>query len=433
MLVNHDTRPVAKLTAAAVTTAALAKTFVPFYLIGSTAIFAATCTFGAILVLASWRPISGMASKVADILVVLAAFYGLVIVSFVVYSYQAVPITHLAGILIFHALLMGFGFCGARAVKTILILLLGAGAIYLLVIIQYTVRFGDLMKDGYLQDIFNVQRSSVSVTFHQNIGIVLGLATLAALGLSSNRIRRAFAIGVLPLIFLFMFYIAARGALIALACSLVFLVGAGAWVRSRKLTLLAATTIIMVVALASGLFYQRALQSKDIDPIAPDAISRTIREIQDPRPGFRMQIWARAWHRISAEPDRLLFGRGIGMYPVHEGVGAPDWLLRKTEASRHYPHNVYLEMLYETGLAGLLLYGLLTLLPLAIALQRWHLLSHVQKSAISMYVFQLVSAQFSGGFAFGYLDQFFLGLTVGVIALSRANDASARPICYPGR
>ncbi len=83
-------------------------------------------------------------------------------------------------------------------------------------------------------------------------------------------------------------------------------------------------------------------------------------------------------------------------------------------------------MLYETGIAGLVLFGLLTLLPLAIALRRWHLLSLVQKTAISMFVFQLVNAQFSGGFAFGYLDQFFLGLAVGVIALSRANDASVR-------
>jgi O-antigen ligase len=110
------------------------------------------------------------------------------------------------------------------------------------------------------------------------------------------------------------------------------------------------------------------------------------------------------------------------MYPVDEGVGAPDWLLRKTEASRHYPHNVYLEMLYETGIAGLLLFSVLTLFPLGIALRRWHLFSLVQKSATSMYVFQLVSSQFSGGFAFGYLDQFFFALTVGIIALNRADD-----------
>ena len=114
------------------------------------------------------------------------------------------------------------------------------------------------------------------------------------------------------------------------------------------------------------------------------------------------------------------------MYPVIEGFGAPDWLLRKTEGSKHYPHNVYLEMLYETGIVGLLLFGILTLLPLGIALQRWHLFSLVHKSAISMYVFQLVSSQLSGAFAFGYLDQFFFGLTVGIIALSRADDVLVR-------
>ena len=110
------------------------------------------------------------------------------------------------------------------------------------------------------------------------------------------------------------------------------------------------------------------------------------------------------------------------MYPVIEGFGAPDWLLRRTEAAKHYPHNVHLEMLYETGIAGLLLFSILTLTPLVIALRRWHSFSLVQKSAISMYVFQLVSSEFSGAFAFGYLDQFFFALVVGIIALKRADD-----------
>ena len=423
---NYDTRRLTGWTAAVVTTAAFAKTFLPFYLIGSTPIFAAASAVGVALVALTWRSIHDMASKIPDIALVLAAFYGLVTISFVVHSHPAVPMTHLVGILVFHTLFLSFGFSAARALSIVLIVLLGSAAIYAIAIIHYTVQFGDLMKEGYLHDIFGIGKPGVFLTFHQNIGIVLGLAALAALGLSSNRIKRAFAIGALPLILLFMFYIAARGALVALVCSLAFLAGAGAWVRSRKLTLFAVVVIIMVAALGSGLFYQRALQSKDVDPIAPDAISRTIREIQEPRPGFRMQIWAGAWHRISSEPDRLLFGRGIGMYPVIEGFGAPNWLLRKSEGSKHYPHNLYLEMLYETGIAGLLLFGLLTLSPLGIALRRWQLFSPVQKSALSMYVFQLVSSQLSGAFAFGYLDQFFFGLAVGIIALSRANDASVR-------
>jgi O-antigen ligase len=141
-----------------------------------------------------------------------------------------------------------------------------------------------------------------------------------------------------------------------------------------------------------------------------------------------MAIWSQTWHRISAEPDRLLFGRGIGMYPVIEGFGAPDWLLRRTKGSKNYPHNVYLEMLYETGITGLLLFSVLTLFPLVIALKRWRWFSLVQRSAVSMYVFQLVGSQFSGSFAFGYLDQFFFALTVGIIALNRADD-----ILVPGQ
>ena len=79
-------------------------------------------------------------------------------------------------------------------------------------------------------------------------------------------------------------------------------------------------------------------------------------------------------------------------------------------------------MLYDTGIASLLLFSILTLLPLGIAVRRWI----CSRFPISMYVFQLVSSQFSGAFAFGYLDQFFFGLTVGIIALSRADDVLVR-------
>lgn len=419
---NYDKRRLAGVTAAIVTTAAFAKTFVPFYLIGSTAIFAAACALGAVLVIASWRPAYGMASKIPDILVVLAAFYGLVIVSFLVHSRQAVPMTHLAGILIFHVLFMIFGLSAARALNVVAVMLLGAAATYSIAIIQYVARLGNLMQDGHLQDIFGVGDPAVFITFHQNIGIVLGLAALAALGLASNRARQILALGALPFVLLLMIYIAARGALVALVCSLAFLAGAGLWVRSKKLAQLAFVAVIAAATLASALFYQRALHEESWTRNGADAISRTVREIQHPSPGLRLAIWTETWHRISSEPDRLLFGRGIGMYPVIEGFGAPDWLLRRADGSKHYPHNVYLEMLYETGITGLLLFGILTLFPLFIALKRWRSFSLAQRSVISMYVFQLVSSQFSGSFAFGYLDQFFFALAVGIIALNRADD-----------
>lgn len=419
---NSDTWSLAGLTAAVVTTATFAKIFVPFYLIGSTAIFAITSALGIVLVAVSWRQICDNAKRVTDILVLLGLLYVVVIISYLLNSFPVVPVTHLLGIVIFHALFMIYGFAAARALKAVLLTLLGAAAIYLIVIVQYIVRFGDLMRDGYLHDVFGVGEPAVSITFHQNIGMVLGLAALASLGLGSNWIKRILAIGALPLVLLFMFHIAARTALVALVCSLIFLTGAGFWVRSKKLALFSVMAAIVAATLASGLFYQHALQDKDVDAVAPDAISRTIREIQDPRAGFRMQIWERAWHRVSTEPARLLLGRGIGMFPVDEGFGPPDWLLRRAEGSRHYSHNVHLEMLYETGITGLLFFSTLTLFPLVVSLRRWHLFSPAEKSTVSLYVFNLVSSELSGAFAFAYDFQFFFALTIGIIALKRADD-----------
>ena len=111
------------------------------------------------------------------------------------------------------------------------------------------------------------------------------------------------------------------------------------------------------------------------------------------------------------------------MYPVNEGYGPPDWLLRTTKASHVYPHNAYLEMLYETGIAGLLVFSFLTLFPLAISLTRWHLFSLSEKAVFLMYSFQFASSQFSGSFAFSFLDQFFFALTLGIIALARTDRA----------
>jgi hypothetical protein len=201
---NSDTWSLAGLTAAVVTIANFGKTFLPFYLIGSTAIFAITSAFGIALVAVSWRQIYDNAKRVTDILVLLGLLYGVVIISYLSNSFPVVPVTHLLGILIFHALFIIFGFAAARALKLVLLILLGAAAIYSIVIVQYTARFGDLMREGYLHDLFGVGDPATFATFHQNIGMVLGLAALAALGLGSNRIKQILAIGALPLVLLFM-------------------------------------------------------------------------------------------------------------------------------------------------------------------------------------------------------------------------------------
>lgn len=407
---------------ATATVAAFAKIFIPFYLIGSTAIFAGTSALGIILVGLSWRRVLDDAARIPAILVVLALLYGVVVVNFLQHSVPAVPITHLAGILIFHGMFLVFGFASARALRTVLLVLLVQAAIYALIILWHTVRFGDLMRGNHINDVFGVGDPVVFNTFHQNIGLVLALGLLAAVGLASNRVKLGLVCGALPILLFFLFHIAARTALVALVGSFLFLAFAACWVHSKKAAALAIAAVLVAIAIGSGLFYRYGMHDRDVDPVAPDAISRTIRELQDKDPEFRMQIWSRTLHQIISEPSLLPFGRGIGMFPVKEGFGAPDWPLHPSEGSRHYPHSIYLEMLYETGIAGLLPFVILTLLPLIVSLRRWQLFLPAERSAVLIYVFDLVSQQLSGSFSRSNMEQFFLGLTVGVIALKRAEE-----------
>ena len=136
MLIDADKRSLARVTAAVATTAAFAKMFLPFYLIGSTPIFASASVIGTALVTICWRPLCAMACKITDFLFVLTALYVFVIINFLLLSRPVVPITHLFGIIIFHALFLAFGFATARALDVLLLMLLGAAAIYLLSLIH---------------------------------------------------------------------------------------------------------------------------------------------------------------------------------------------------------------------------------------------------------------------------------------------------------
>jgi O-antigen ligase len=348
----------------------------------------------------------------------LAALYGVLIVSYLLHTFGKVPATHLLGILVFHGLFLVLGFFVVRALSAVFAVLFAYAVSYMVVVAQYTIRFGDPMRGGYLQDIFNIGVVALTITFHQNIGMALGLAVLAGFSFATAWIRMLWAVAVV-LALAFLYHIAARTAIVGLVCALAFLLGGYLWTRSRALATASLAALVISAALASGLFYRYAIQDRSVDEVAPDAISRTIRELQDPRPMFRMQIWLRAGQRIAADPAQLPLGRGVGAYPVDEGFGAPDWLLHPTEGSKYYPHDVYLEMLYENGVAGLLLFLYLTLFPLVFVFARWGELSDAERSAIAMYVFSLASVVLSGAFAYSYDFQFFLGMAIGVVALTR--------------
>jgi len=428
MRVRHNTQTLAGWSSIAVTVAVLAKTFVPFYLIGSTVIFSASVSAGLVLIALSWRPVFETAGRVPDALIVAVLFYAVVVVNFLAYSRGAVPTTHLWGILIIHGIMLIFGFSAARALKTVLFALLAAATIYAALLVQHALRSGGVMKGGSIDDIFGIGVPAIYITFHQNIGFVLGLGTLAAFGLASNRTAKMLAVSAVPVVLLFLFHIAARTALVALASSLVFLGFIMLWTHSRKAAGLTAAAAILAAATAIWVFSQHALNQIEVDASSPDAVSRTIRELQDPDPRFRLPIWKQTWHHIVSEPDRLAFGRGIGMYPVDAGFGPPDWLIHSTEGSKHYPHNVHLEILYETGIVGLLLFSILTILPIVGSLRRVSVFSAAEKSAVAIYVFTLVSSDLSGAFAYTYILQFFLALTVGTIALKRGDDIAIRQL-----
>jgi len=105
--------------AGSATVATFAKSFTPFYLIGSTAIFVAACLIGLVLLALSWRQILDAAGHVRVILAAMALVYAIVIASYFASSFHQVPLTHLLGILIFHAMFLLFGLASAGALTSV--------------------------------------------------------------------------------------------------------------------------------------------------------------------------------------------------------------------------------------------------------------------------------------------------------------------------
>ena len=171
MMAKSETRSLAGLTAAVATVAVFAKLFVPFYLIGSTAIFAEASAVGLRSPPSVGAGFGDIVRRVADLLIVLVLFYGVVIVSYFSHSRSDVPLTYLLGILALHAMFIIFGFAAARALKAVLLVLLGAAAIYPIVLIEHAGRFGDVMNGNYIDDIFGIGERLIYITFHQNIGL----------------------------------------------------------------------------------------------------------------------------------------------------------------------------------------------------------------------------------------------------------------------
>src|SRR5262249_53990195 len=334
--------------AGSATVATFAKSFTPFYLIGSTAIFVAACLIGLVLLALSWRQILDAAGHIRVILAAMALVYAIVIASYFASSFHQVPLTHLLGILIFHAMFLLFGLASAGALTVVFAILLAQGVAYFIIFGQYALRFGDFVRDGFLQNVFGLG-PDLALAIHQQVGSQVALAALAALGLGfglgfgpgfgpgfgrASGPARLLSLAFVPFALLFMYHLQARTAMVALFCSFAFMSFAAFYARRKTLALLVLSSVVISAAFACVLFFQYALHA-NIDPKATDPISRTMQEIQEPQPGLRLAIWSGAWHRLVSEPDRLLLGRGVGVYPIDEGFGPPDWLLHATVGAKH--------------------------------------------------------------------------------------------------
>lgn len=421
MLSDQRSHLLTGLIAGIATVAVFAKSFTPYYLIGSTPIFAAACLIGLILTALNWRQVVGLTNHIRPIFVLIVLLYVLVTANYFIKSWPQVPITHLLGILIFHGTFLLLGLASAGALNVVFAVLLMQGVAYAIIYGQYAIRFGDIARDGFPDDVFGLGLAMASA-IHQQVGSQMALAAIAAFALVSGR-WRLLSLAFMVVAMLVIYRLQARATMVALGGSLAFLAFGALYIRSKGSALVLASTLVISATFASVLFFQYALKAQ-IQPNPPDLISRTILEIQQRPPGMRLDIWSRAWERLVSRPDQLALGRGVGVFPIDEGAGPPDWLLKKTEGARTYPHNIHLEMLYETGIAGLLIYTLLTLLPLAAGIKYWPLLSVQEKLAFAMYFFYFAGQELSGAFAVSYDFQFFLGLTIGIIGLKRSETWS---------
>jgi O-antigen ligase len=120
-----------------------------------------------------------------------------------------------------------------------------------------------------------------------------------------------------------------------------------------------------------------------------------------------------------------------GLFGILLGAGTGSYAhLARGDDVRHYPHNVFLEILYENGIAGALLLLLLIAFPFASLTRAWPSARssppgrRLLAVACSLYVFALVNAQVTGDL----ISNEWIPLTGAVLAfvgLKAANPAGA--------
>jgi colanic acid/amylovoran biosynthesis glycosyltransferase len=151
-----------------------------------------------------------------------------------------------------------------------------------------------------------------------------------------------------------------RGGAVALAGVLVLSVLARG-VRLKKAALGAVPIVVLLWVALPAEFTQRLTTLHQLLPGGDDVLR------PDSSFGERRMFTAAAWRMFEDHP---LTGVGAGNYGVHfleyaQQVGS-DARLYVTPAEGYYPHNLYLEIAAETGVAGVVVFGLALAVCLAL-------------------------------------------------------------------
>ncbi len=130
----------------------------------------------------------------------------------------------------------------------------------------------------------------------------------------------------------------------------------------------------------------------------------------------------------SIDIRRLLYAktwRGFKEAPVHKkffghGFGAFGYLYSGGKDRRMYPHNIQLEILYEVGIAGLVLFSYITLIPFYM---QWKIRDPVHFSSLFMlYYFFFFKALSTADLGGNFPIFFFLFIILSIYAIPKNTD-----------
>jgi O-antigen ligase len=164
----------------------------------------------------------------------------------------------------------------------------------------------------------------------------------------------------------------------------------GTWSKVRKIRLKALIIGSLVVAFGIGILAQTRVGSAFIDRSFEQLISGTVDYQDDPNAVFRLSAWAET---LSLAAQHPLFGIGYGVILDPFTFELAKQGSAQQEYSVHTdtrPHNTYLTVLYQMGLAGLI--ALLCLLFQFFG-SGWKTLRRSQHDATSMWLYLALMAQ----------------------------------------